>query len=80
MGVHGGIVLRQFLKKVNMARNIRKHFNPGLDHGSYLAKVQVLFNHGPDVGLCHLIELLKIHGLHILAVHPAQLGHIKYGR
>ena len=63
-----------------MSLNIREYLNSGFYHRRNLFKIQGLLNHCLKVRLCHLIKPVKFHGLHILAIHPAQLGHIKYSR
>ena len=77
MGIHGNIIFRHLLKEIDQLRNIREYFNPGLHHGSDLLKVNVSCNGFLDIGLRHIIELVKVHSLHILSVHPPKLLYIK---
>ena len=80
MCVHCYIIFRKLLEKVNVIRNIRENLNSCLHHSCDLFQIQILFDHSADIGLCHLIETVKVHGLNVFAVHPAQLCHIKYSR
>ena len=80
MGVHGRIVFRKGLKEIHMVRNVGEHFNPCLDHGSYLPEIQIPADSCLQIWLSHPVEGIKIHCLHIFAVHPLKLCHIKHSR
>ena len=80
MSIHSCVILRKSFKEINMAFDIGEYLDSCLYHGSDLFQIQILFDHSADIGLCHLIETVKVHGLNVFAVHPAQLCHIKYSR
>ena len=63
-----------------MLLKVRQYFDSCLHKLSYFLKVEVFCNHLFDVWKSELIELVKVHSLKVLSVHPAELNHIKYSR
>ena len=80
MTIHGCIILRQFLKEINLLADIREYLDPRLDKRCDLPEVIWLCNHFLDIRLCHAIESVKIHGFQIFSIHPFQLHDIEHGR
>ena len=70
MNIHLRIVLRQCLEEIDVPLNIRENLDSRLNHRRDLLQIQILGDYFLDVRLCHLIELIKIHRLDVLAVHP----------
>ena len=80
MNIHLRIVLRQCLKEIDVSLDIRENLDSRLNHRRDLLQIQILGDYFLDVRLCHLIELIKIHRLDVLAVHPFQFYHIENSR
>ena len=80
MGVHRYIIFRHLLEEVDKIRNIRKYLDPGLYHSGDLFQIDIPGNGLLDIRKRHIIELVKVHGFHIFAVHPAKLLDVKYCR
>ena len=70
MDIHIRIIIRKRLKEINMAFDIRQHFNSRFYHGSNLLQIQLLSDCLPDIRLSHLVEAFEVHGLNIFSVHP----------
>ena len=80
MNIHLRIILRQCLKEIDVSLDIRENLDSRLNHRRDLLQIQILGDYFLDVRLCHLIELIKIHRLDVLAVHPFQFSHIENSR
>ena len=80
MSVHRSVVLRNFLKEVDEVCNIREYFDSCFYHGCNFLKIERTVDCLLDIRKRHLIELLVVHCLHVLAVHPAEFCHIENGR
>ena len=63
-----------------MLLKIRQYFDSCLHKLSYLLKVEVFCNHLFDIWKSHFKELVKVHSLKVLTVHPTKLNHVKYSR
>ena len=80
MRIHRNVVLRQFLKEVNLLCNVRKYFDSCLYKIRNFLQIQIFFDCLFDHRQCILIILVIVHSFDVLAVHPTQFLHIKYRR
>ena len=63
-----------------MLANIRENLNTALDHLGYGLRIDLLSRSLLNKGKRSFIELIKVHALNILPVHPAKLTHVKDSR
>ena len=64
----------------DQCRDIRECLDPGLYHSVNITEIIISFENFLHIWKSFCIELFRIHFLNILAIHPAKLGNIEYGR
>ena len=80
MCIHSSVILRQLFKEIDLIFNIREDFNSGLHHLRNLFQIIVFCDDFFQIRLCHLIELVFLHGFHVFPVHPFEFYRIEYSR
>ena len=74
------VVIRKSAEEIDHPGDVREDLDPGADHFRDLAKIKTVPESFSQIGLCHPVELVRIHSLEVFAVHPAKLLVVKNRR